>query len=121
MASRERRLFRRIFFDANCEVRNGDQLWPSRVIDISLHGVLLECPPGFEGSPGEAYRVTIWLGDDAACITMEVALRHQENGHIGFECRFLDLDSATHLRRLVELNLGDEAELHRELALLSDA
>jgi len=30
----------------------------------------------------------------------------------------IDLDSISHLRRLVELNLGDEALLERELAAL---
>lgn len=121
MASRERRCFSRIFFDAPCEIRQGDRLWPCQVLDISLQGVLLSCPEGFNGQAGEEYTVTIWLSDDTTSISMDVTLRHREDGRIGFECRFLDLDSVTHLRRLVELNLGDEAELHRELALLGDA
>ena len=91
------------------------------MLDISLQGVLLTCPDSFIGQSGDDFAVTIWLSDDTTTITMDVTLRHREDGRIGFECRFLDLDSATHLRRLVELNLGDEAELHRELALLGDA
>ncbi len=120
MASRERRFFSRIFFDAACEIRQGDRIWPCQVLDISLQGVLVTCPESFDGQPDEAYTVIIWLSDDTTTITMDVTLRHQEDGHIGFECRFLDLDSVTHLRRLVELNLGDEAELHRELARLGE-
>ena len=120
MASQERRFFSRILFDAACEIRQGDRLWPCQVLDISLQGVLLTCPESFDGHPGEDYAVTIWLSDDITTINMDVTLRHREVGHIGCECRFLDLDSVTHLRRLVELNLGDEAELHRELALLGE-
>jgi hypothetical protein len=33
-------------------------------------------------------------------------------------CDSIDLDSITHLRRLVELNAGDPRELDRELAIL---
>jgi hypothetical protein len=33
---------------------------------------------------------------------------------LGFQVQYIDLDSATHLRRLVELNLGDPALLERE-------
>jgi len=38
---------------------------------------------------------------------------------LGLSCREIDLDSITHLRRLVALNLGDEALLDRELGLLA--
>jgi hypothetical protein len=43
---------------------------------------------------------------------------HIEDDRVGVSCSHIDLDSAAHLRRLVELNLGDEAQLHRELQAL---
>ncbi|XOZ33435.1 PilZ domain-containing protein [Halomonadaceae bacterium KBTZ08] len=121
MASEERRFFSRILFDAQCEIHLGNRVWPSEVLDISLHGALLKAPPDFDGEEGDGYTIAIWLSDNTTRITMDAILRHKETDQLGFECRSLDLDSATHLRRLVELNLGDEAELHRELARLSDA
>ena len=39
---------------------------------------------------------------------------------VGMVCRHIDVDSISHLRRLVELNLGDEALLERELAALGE-
>ena len=120
MTGQTRRLFNRILFDAPCEIRQGDRIWPSQVLDISLQGALLREPERFEGQHGDSFDVVIELGDGAASIRMTVTLRHYEERRLGFECQTLDLDSATHLRRLVELNLGDEAELHRELALLSE-
>jgi hypothetical protein len=39
---------------------------------------------------------------------------------LGFVCRHIDLESISHLRRLVELNLGDESLLERELAALGE-
>ena len=47
--------------------------------------------------------------------------RGQDGELIGFVCRHIDVDSISHLRRLVELNLGDEALLERELAALGEA
>ena len=41
-----------------------------------------------------------------------------EGIYFGLICRNLDIDSATHLRRLVELNLGDPKLLERELSAL---
>ena len=38
--------------------------------------------------------------------------------HLGLFCHHIDIDSITHLRRLIELNLGDETLLQRELAEL---
>ncbi|MNL44802.1 Cyclic diguanosine monophosphate-binding protein [compost metagenome] len=49
---------------------------------------------------------------------MDVQLTHQDNGQLGFECRHISLESIERLRRLIELNLGDQAELERELGAL---
>jgi hypothetical protein len=39
--------------------------------------------------------------------------------YYGLACREIDLDSVTHLRRLVALNLGDETLAEREFAQLT--
>ena len=44
---------------------------------------------------------------------------HIEDDHTGYRCEHIDLDSISHLRRLVELNLGDPDILDRELSELS--
>jgi hypothetical protein len=43
---------------------------------------------------------------------------HVEDGRLGLRCTEIDLESITNLRRLVELNLGDEAALHREMSAM---
>jgi hypothetical protein len=53
-----------------------------------------------------------------AAITMETRVVHREGDDAGLRCLSIDLDSVTHLRRLVELNLGDPALLDRELSEL---
>ncbi len=121
MNTTSRRLFSRVLFDAPCELQQGDLIWESQALDLSLQGVLLQKPDGLNAQIGESFLIGIRLGDDTTIINMTGALRHEEDGRLGFECLSMDLDSATHLRRLVELNLGDEAELHRELALLGQS
>lgn len=118
MSDPAQRVFSRVFFDAPCQIRRGEQCWRSQVLDISLRGALLREPPGFEGEADDYFDLIIELGDGAVTINMEAALRHRGDQCLGFECMTLDLDSATHLRRLIELNLGDEAELHREIGRL---
>jgi len=51
-------------------------------------------------------------------ITMHGRLTHIKGQKVGMLCDSLDLDSITHLRRLVELNAGDPDLLERELATL---
>jgi hypothetical protein len=48
-------------------------------------------------------------------------LVHHKDGHLGFRCDNIDLDSVTHLKRMVELNLGNEDVLERELGELLEA
>lgn len=77
-------------------------------------------------APAAAPAGTIAAGedDDQPCIRMLAEVVHIEPASalapacVGLRCSSLDLDSATHLRRLVELNLGDPALLERELATL---
>jgi len=47
-------------------------------------------------------------------VAAEVAVVHHLAGYYGLACREIDLDSVTHLRRLVALNLGDETLAERE-------
>lgn len=75
MAHQDRRFFSRILFDALCEIHLGDRIWRSQVLDISLHGALLEASEEFSGEPGDGYTVTVWLSDNATCITMSASPR----------------------------------------------
>jgi hypothetical protein len=112
----DKRLFHRIFFDAPCEIQMGERVWASEVLDISLKGVLARRPEGWKAFPGQPCEITIHLDGDVSAIVMAVKLRHIETDRLGFVCQYIDLESASHLKRLVELNLADQAELERELS-----
>ncbi|OPE31101.1 PilZ domain-containing protein, partial [Pseudomonas aeruginosa] len=86
----------------------------------SLHGILVGQPQDWNGDPQRPFEARLYLGLDVL-IRMEISLAWARDGLLGFECQHIDLDSISHLRRLVELNLGDEELLERELALLVSA
>jgi len=111
----EARHFSRIQFSIPITILTPDntQVWKSNLIDISLHGVLISRPSNWNGAVGEIFQIDLFLGKDFN-ITMEVKSVHIEQESLGFSCEHIDLDSITHLRRLVELNLGDEEILERE-------
>lgn len=113
----ERRRFVRIKFHAKTELSQGPFIWPVKLLDLSLKGLLIKKPQPWLGDPEEPFMADIHLSADAE-VRMEVRLAHDDHGHLGFVCEHVDLDSIAHLRRLVELNLADPDELERELAAL---
>ena len=82
--------------------------------------MLLQLPDGGAAQVGMPCLVKLPLGDGAGgpVIAMAGELAHVENGHAGVLCRSIDLESITHLRRLIEINLGDPAASERELKAL---
>ncbi|TKJ88010.1 PilZ domain-containing protein [Pseudomonas koreensis] len=112
-----RRRFKRIAFDARTELSQGQFIWPVKLIDLSLKGLLIERPEPWLGDMEQDFLVDIHLSDDVD-IEMDVQLAHEEKGQLGFVCRHISLESIQRLRRLIELNLADEAELERELGAL---
>lgn len=112
------RRFTRIPFDAGVRLSIGDRVWHSELIDLSLKGALIAQPENWEaGNEQGRYRLELQLDGDVV-IAMDVSVAHEEARHLGLRCEDIDLDSITHLRRLVELNLGNPNLLERELASL---
>ena len=119
MSTDERRRFARVHFDAEADLRQGSTRWRVPVLDLSLHGLLLQRPDNWSGKVDETFQATIELGADIE-VVMEVRLARDGDKHLAFKCEHLDVDSMSHLRRLLELNLGDASLLERELATLID-
>ena len=116
----ERRQFSRVTFDGRTRISQGARYWDATLVDLSLKGLLIETPGGWDDADtSQPFTAHISLLDDTA-IVMSLNWRHSESnqGRTGFECAHIDIDSITHLRRLVELNLGDPDLLERELATL---
>jgi hypothetical protein len=116
--STDRRRFWRAAFQAEVQLIDaGGGATATELLDISLKGALIKVPPQWAGRLGDTCRIDLRLADDAE-IEMRAIVAHIEGRHVGLRCEDIDLDSITHLRRLVELNAGDAALLERELAVL---
>ncbi len=119
-SANERRRFQRVAFDAPTVIAQGERQWSAALHDISLKGLLIGTPRDWNGDPDQPFEVLIELGNEAR-VKMEVVLTRTQPQSLGFVCRHIDLESISHLRRLIELNLGDEQLLERELAALGEA
>jgi hypothetical protein len=114
----ERRRFSRIAFHRPAELDVRIARGACEVLDVSLRGALVQVPFGFHAHVGQPCTLVIHLDAGDNEIRMEGEVVHREGTQVGVRCLEIDLDSISHLRRLVELNLGDEEVLHRELSAL---
>ncbi|MDH3947943.1 MAG: PilZ domain-containing protein [Gammaproteobacteria bacterium] len=118
----EQRHFSRIPFDAEVRITDpqDNATYSARLLDISLKGALTTQPNASLAEIGKTYQLELSLTATGNVIRlqMEASIAHRENGRIGFQYQNMDLDTAAHLYRLVELNLGDDKLMERELAEL---
>lgn len=116
----ERRQFSRIPFqiEANIQSESGEVYLDCEVIDVSLNGLLISKPNNWIGKDSEHHKVALLLENGLTVINMDTTVAHTDESSVGFICEHIDLVSISHLKRLVELNLGDEDLLQRELSAL---
>ncbi|TNC82288.1 MAG: PilZ domain-containing protein [Oleiphilus sp.] len=115
----DKRRFSRVLFNAECTLHQNDMEWLTELQDISLKGILVRKPDHLAIRPNESCEATIRLAGSDSCILMSLDYSHEDEQSIGFKCKYIDIDSMTHLKRLVELNIGDNEMLKRELEALS--
>jgi hypothetical protein len=114
----DRRHSRRLPFITRATLTQGSCTGHASVQDLSLDGLLLEIEGEMAGVDwAQPVTARIHLGDDLA-INMDVRLVHREGPRVGLRRERIDLDSVTHLRRLVQLNMGDDTLLSRDLSTL---
>jgi hypothetical protein len=113
-----KRLFTRIPFETDAVLSTFPGKHQCTLADISLKGALVERIAPWPIQTGSPCSLQIKLADGATTIHMAGEVVHVEAGRLGLRCTEIDLESITNLRRLVELNLGDEAALHREISAM---
>lgn len=117
--SSERRHFSRIAFAGPAQLVTVDTRVPVQVLDLSLKGALLLLPEASDVEPGALCLLDLPLAPHDGRITMAAQVAHVHEGRAGLLCLGIDLESITHLRRIVELNLGDAALAERDLKSLA--
>jgi len=117
--SQNRRRYSRIAFQTEATLFLPDGPHEVEVLDLSLQGALIHPEQPMYVTVGTGGTLKIRLDDLGTSIRMEVVVVHHLANYYGLACREIDLDSVTHLRRLVALNMGDEKLAEREFAKLA--
>ncbi|ACL73213.1 conserved hypothetical protein [Thioalkalivibrio sulfidiphilus HL-EbGr7] len=121
--SSERRHFHRISFEGVAYFECDGSEHRVRLLDLSLHGALVNLESEEQGDTaleGSHCRLRVPLSPDLD-IHLDTRIARVTGSELGLAVERLDLDSAQHLKRLVELNLGDDELLHRDLAALFES
>ncbi len=117
----DRRRFHRVNFEARVEIAQGQKNWQAQLLDISLKGLLLAKLGHYQLQPTMPLLVKVILSDQAS-IAMAAQVVNQTLDQLHLACTTIDVDSISHLRRLIELNIGDPDAAERELSeLLSNS
>ena len=116
--TQERRKYSRVAFHALATLIFPDRTFDTVVLDLSLKGALVRLPAGTTAVEQALCKLYVRLNETLEEIVMEARVVHVEGRYAGLLALTMDIDSVTHLRRLVELNLGDPALLDRELSAL---
>ncbi len=117
-ATDERRHYARIAFHCPAQLVFSAGKLDVVVLDISIKGALIRLPANAALPNSALCQLHVELDAVGEQISMEARVTHLKDGNAGLRCQVIDLDSITHLRRLVELNLGDPQLLERELSAL---
>jgi len=115
----EQRRFTRVPFDMKVTVERENERYQVEVINLSLKGMLLrfETPPPF--SIGDWCRIQMDLLESGPLLEFKAEMVHNAAHVAGFKFIQMDVDSMSHLRRIVEFNLGDGDQVLEELTFLS--
>ncbi len=116
----EKRRFQRTDFETAGVLVVGDREIPFTVIDLSLRGALINPREPNVIPMHSSATLRIDLSRTDISIEAEGELVHREYNYLGFRFTMIDVDSMAHLRRLLELNLGDADEIDEELAFLAE-
>ncbi|MFT5813314.1 MAG: hypothetical protein ACI9VT_001062 [Psychroserpens sp.] len=114
-----RRQFTRVPCSILAELVIEQQVFNVNINDISLNGALLVADTKVLFLENKLGLLSLRLDDFYANIIMEVTVAHHESNEVGVQCNGIDIDSMSLLRRLIELNLADDKQFHKELSQLT--
>lgn len=114
-----RRHFTRILCTINAELEIDEHLHTVSLLDISLNGALVTIPTTTRSLLKKIGILRFQLAPDDNAVVMHIAVVHIHENEMGLRVNAVDIDSISYIRRLIELNLGDEQQLNKELSQLT--
>jgi len=115
----EDRNSQRVAFDTLVEFESSECHHVCELYDISLQGALIGACSGATPDTGTPCKLIIKLDEDGAVkIVMHGTIAHKIENRVGIYCEEIDEVSMSHLRKLVEYNLGDVELVNRDFESL---
>jgi hypothetical protein len=110
------RRFRRIPFEAEVTLNIGHHVFSGELLDVAMRGAMVGTSDSLPLDLGATCTLCIALPGSPISLEFKVELVHYEEHHYGFKFISEDLDTLTHLRKLIELNTGDVETTRSELS-----
>ncbi len=101
------RRFRRIPFEAEVTLHVGRDSWSGELLDVALKGAMVGTRTPLPHPLGTHCSLCFNLPQTPIFLDFQAVLIHHEDNHYGFRFISEDLETLTHLRKLIELNTGD--------------
>ena len=118
----ERRKFSRVNFQGDCSLvfdkKTEHHDFEASLIDISLNGALISINPLIVDLEEEQVQLHLGLEGSDIELLLNGFVCHQQEKLLGVQFTKLDIETLSHLKRLIELNLGDNDSMTREFAEL---
>lgn len=121
----ERRQFSRIHFQNCCSLifnnAVADLDLAASLVDISFNGALLSINLEAPNLAGQPVQMQLTLEGSNIELLLKGTVCHQQQALLGIQFTKIDVETMTHLKRLIELNSGDSENMHREFAQLIES
>ncbi len=110
------RHFRRVPFEAEVTLNSGPHVWSGELLDVAMKGAMVGTDSPLPLALGTEYRLSISLPGTPISLDFQAELVHHEESRYGFKFISENLETLTHLRKLIELNTGDAEATRSELS-----
>lgn len=109
------RRFRRVPFEAVVSMNLKQDSFSGELLDVALKGAMVGTEEPLGIPLGTQCDLCISIPDSPISLSFLAELIHKEENRSGFLFISEDLDTLTHLRKLIELNTGDAETTRSEL------
>ena len=111
------RRFRRIPFEAEVTLTVDQDVWSGELLDVAMKGAMVGTDTPLPLLLGSKCSLCISLSGSPISLDFQAEMIHSEDNHYGFKFISEDLETLTHLRKLIELNTGDAEATRSELSV----
>lgn len=112
----EQRNYRRINFRTEADVTLKNSIYRCDLVDLALQGALFRSERELSLPLGSQVPLSIYLPETSIRMEFIGELIHQNGQFYGFIFTSEEAESMAHLRRLLELNVGDAALTEKEFS-----